>query len=220
MTNFISRQIFDDAFGMSPRIASVFGNMVSNAIVASAIYITLTPEHYSGPDYTKPENQGAIKNYKATGKSGNGGTGANQIGAKGGKVSFYREGEVASQNGWAENKFWGKITKALKINHTAAIVNTPNGFFDTALDSNLINPFKTGDLFGMPWTGTCQQVTFKTLVEHGMSGIDAFGAVAQRGGWTFYVTSSVYGVRADFGGVGLIQYTSERNINNENRNYH
>ena len=85
-------------------------------------------------------------------------------------------------------------------------MQTPNGFFDSALDNNLINPFKRGDIWGAPWTGTCQQVCFTTLVEKGgMSGIQAFSAVAQSSGWTYYVTSAVYGVRADFGGVGLIE---------------
>lgn len=186
--------------------------MAAYAIVSSAIYIAITPSTYTGPDYRKAENRAEIEEYKAKVKEpGNGGSGVNQMRAKKDRVvTSYREGDVASLNGWEEVPILRAVTKALKINHTAAVVRTPSGLFDTSLDSDLINPFKTGDLFGMPWTGTCQQVTFAKLVENGMSGVDALGAMTRHGGWTFYFTSSIYGVRADFGGVGVVNALVEK----------
>ncbi len=210
-TKFLSNSVFDDAFGASPRVANILGNVVSTAIVTSAVYIAITPETYTGPDFRDPKNQtDKIKQYKANVKT-NGGTGTNEMANGTGKSQWLKQGRISSQNGWADNPVIGRITKALGVNHTATVVQTPNGFFDSALDSNLINPLSQGDLWAAPWTGTCQQVAFTTLVEKGgASAWQAFTAVGQSSGWTYYATSAIYGVRADFGGVGLIQGTTNQ----------
>jgi len=218
LTKFTSEEIFDDAFGMSPRAANVVGNMVTHAVVSSAIYIAITPGTYTGSDFRDSKNQ--TEEFKNYGKDikGNGGTSTNTIAKTNpGSDQWIQQGRIASQNGWSDVPVAGDITKALGINHTAAVVQTADGsFFDSALDSNLINPLKTGDLWGSPWTGTCQQVCFTTLVEKGgASGMQAFKAVAESSGWTYYATSAIYGVRADFGGVGIVngvtnQYYDDR----------
>ncbi len=214
--NWVSEQIFDDALGFTPKTAQLLGNMISQAVVSSAVYLVVTPETYSGVDLRDPKNQSDSFNKYGAGSDvkSNGGTTTNQIVETAGKYTDIKQGRIASQNGWP-NTAIGKVTEALNINHTAVLVKTSDGFFDSALDSDLLNPFKSGDLWGSPWTGTCQQVCFTTLVEKGgMSGVQAFTAVGGSAGWSFYASSAIYGVRADFGGVGLVNGAINGNYDN------
>lgn len=214
-SRFMSEDVMDNVFGMRPRAAYVAGNMMAYAIVTSAIYIAITPASYTGPDLRDPKNRNGIENYKAEIVKKVDPRTANQMAQNGGKDGWLRQGRIASQNGWSDWPILGKITNVLGINHTAVVVETPAGFFDSAFNTNLVNPFVHGDLWAAPWTGMCHQVSFTTLVEKGgASGWQAFNAVAKSGGWTSYVTSAVYGVRADFGGVGLINYAIDKNLNN------
>jgi len=57
---------------------------------------------------------------------------------------------------------------------------------------------------GMPWTGVCHQATLRTLIDGGMTGLQAVHATASQSGWSFYLSSSIYGVEGHSGAVGIV----------------
>mgnify|MGYP001574373289 CR=1 FL=1 len=96
-----------------------------------------------------------------------------------------------------------KVFKALNIRHAAAVVNVNGRLIDSAANVNLLAPLK-GAFYGSPWTGISHQAFFRTLVQGGMSGTQALGAATSQAGWSFYLTSSIYGVEGHSGAIGLI----------------
>jgi len=211
--NWVSNEIFDDAFGMRPRAAYIVGNMVTHAVVASAIYIGLESldASYNGPDYAKPENQAEISKYGIEGGDKQpGGSTANYIAdqmAKGkapkGLTDWYQQGRVSSDIAFKDTPVLGKAFEALNVRHAAAVVNKGGTLFDSAKNISLNNLLK-GQVYASPWTATSHQAFFGTLVQSGMSGTQALSAATSQAGWSFYLTSSIYGVEGHFGAVGIV----------------
>ncbi|MFH1231474.1 MAG: RHS repeat-associated core domain-containing protein [Planctomycetota bacterium] len=210
-SGFMSEDVFDDVFGMRPRAAYIVGNMVATAIVASAIYIAITPSSYAGPDYTNPANQhGEIMNYASNVESGPGGSSANWIGKQidEGNAAirlskWYPQGRLSSEVAFQDTPFVGKVLNALQIRHAAAVVNVGGKLIDSAKDVSLLAPLR-GQIWGAPWTGVCHQAAVRTLVQGGMSGMQAVQATASQVGWSFYLSSSIYGAEGHSGAVGII----------------
>lgn len=206
-SRFMSEDVFDDAFGMRPRAAYIVGNMAAYAIVTSAIYIAITPASYAGPDYRDPANQkGDIAKYGSAGEHQPGGSTANWIvkhGTDNAKSSWYSQGRVASDTAFNNTLGVNRLFKALNIRHAAATVNVGGRLVDSAKDVALLAPLK-GQLYVSPWTGISHQAFFRTLVQSGMSGTQALGAATSQAGWSFYLTSSIYGVEGHSAAVGLI----------------
>ena len=216
-TGFMSNEVFDDAFGMSPRAAYIVGNMVSHAIVASAYYIAITPASYKGPDYTDPANQkGEISKYGVEeGNAQPGGSTANYIAEHSTsttKSQWHPQGRVASDIAWKGTPVVDKVFETLNVRHAAAVVNKNGTLFDSAQNISLKNLLK-GRVYGSPWTAISHQAFFRTMIQGGMSGTQALGAATSQAGWSFYVTSSIYGVEGHSGAVGIVN--AEVNRRNE-----
>ena len=204
-SRFMSEDVFDDAFGMRPRAAYVVGNMVSTALVSSAIYIAITPSSYAGPDYRNPVNrEGAISKYGIEGGNTQpGGSTTNYIAEHGGKNNWYPQGRVASDIAFKGTPGVDKVFEALNVRHAAVVVNKGGTLFDSAKNIFLKDILK-GQVYASPWTATSHQAFFRTLIDGGMSGTQALGTATSQAGWSFYLTSSIYGVEGHSGAVGII----------------
>lgn len=205
---------FDNILGMSPQWANLFASFVSHTLLASAYYIGLSPftmpANYSGPNYTKLENQqGEIMNYrKDVGDFSPGGNSANNMRLNGGKADFIKEGMIVSKPGFQN---MGGAKQALgisQINHSAFLGNV-NG---TLVDSSSYSLWfgKAGysgidglAIWGTLWTGTCHQSTFNTLMLCGASSFEAFGATLHNVGWSFIGSSTLYGINGAYGLSGI-----------------
>jgi hypothetical protein len=51
------------------------------------------------------------------------------------------------------------------------------------------------------------------MIQSGMSGVQALNAAASQAGWSFYVTSSIYGVEGHCGAIGIINAEVNREVN-------
>lgn len=214
---FMSEDVFDDAFGMNPNVAYVLGNMLSYSLVTSAYYITLTTvfhQAYTGPDYTKIENQTEISKYADSLRDDHqpGGSTANYIakhGTDSAKSEWYPQGRVASDIAFNDTPILNKAFKALNVRHAAATMNIGGKLYDSAKDIALLDPLK-GGFYGTPLTGISHQALFRTLIKSGMTGMQALGAATSQAGWSFYLTSSIYGVEGHSGAVGIIEAELKR----------
>ncbi|MEW5757990.1 MAG: toxin TcdB middle/N-terminal domain-containing protein [Candidatus Omnitrophota bacterium] len=206
-----AKEFFDDVLGMSPRFADFFSSLVSHTALSSALFIGLSsitmPANYTGPNYTKVENQqGAIMEYgKETLNPDNlGGTGANYIRTHNGlnpKVSFVEQGLVTSDAAFGQVPFLGKTFNILGIRHVNALVNV-NGVLVDSAQFSLLDPTK-GVIWGMPWTATCHQATFNTLMAGGMSAVGAFTTTLSHGSTSYLVSTSLYGINGSYGMSGI-----------------
>ncbi|MFH1232065.1 MAG: RHS repeat-associated core domain-containing protein [Planctomycetota bacterium] len=207
---FMSEDVFDNAFGMRPRAAYMVGNMVACSIVNSVAYIGLTTiasQPSSGVDYTNSANRGEIGKYAAKVDNGPGGSSANYIGDQVGKsptaqTAWYTQGRVSSDIAFQGTPA-GKVLNALQIRHAAAVVNVGGVLHDSAKDISLLSLGK-GQIWGAPWTGVCHQAAVRTLVAGGMTGMQAVNAVASQVGWSFYLSSSIYGIEGHSAVTGII----------------
>jgi RHS repeat-associated protein len=211
-SRFMSEDVCDDAFGMRPRAAYIVGNMMAYAIVSSTVYIAITPASYNGPDYTKTGNQkGDVSKYGIEdGDAQPGGSTANYIAREikdgtdlAGKTQWYQQGRLSSDIAWKGTPVVDKVFETLNVRHAAATVNVGGKLVDSAKNVSLKNLLK-GQVYASPWTATSHQAFFRTLIQSGMSGAQALGAATSQAGWSFYLTSSIYGVEGHSGAVGII----------------
>ena len=200
----LAKEVFDDAFGMRPRAAAFTAGMVSHTVVSSAFYVGLTtafPEPSPGTDFSKPENQGKIFDYKTKGHHQPGGSTANFIRSHEGRANVLPQGVIASDIAFNDTPIVGPLFRAIDARHAAFTTQIGGKFFDSA-EVVLMSPLK-GRIYGSPWTGISHQALFNTMVAGGITG---FGAVAQatsQVGWSFYLSSSLYGVNSAYGVSGM-----------------
>lgn len=201
---------FDNVLGMSPGTANLFAGIISHTLLASGLYIGLSsftmPASYSGPDYTIGENQnGDIVNYaNNVGDISPGGNSTNNILANGGKHTFLKEGAIASDIAFKNNPPMGKILGALQIRHSASLINyhgtlVDSSSFSLAFGKAGYSGIKGLSILGTPWTGTCHQSTFNTLMLGGVSSSEAFTSTILNVGWSFMASTALYGVNGVFG---------------------
>lgn len=218
-SNFVSKDILEDTLGLSSDIARIIGNTVSYTIVSSAFYIGITTmgqPSYAGLDYTDSANRTEISEYAKDMNAGTGGSSANWIGdqiAKGNSANraseWYPQGRVSSEVAFQDYPILGKALKILGIRHTASVGNVGGRFVDSAKDIPMFAPLK-GQIPGLPWTGVCHQATVRNLIDGGMTGWQAVRTTASQTGWSFYLSSSIYGVEGHAGGVGLVNAVVNR----------
>jgi len=201
----LAKEVFDDAFGMSPRAASFTAGMVSHTIVSSAFYVGLTtlfPEAQPNTDFSKPENQTKISEYRLRGAHQPGGSTANFIRAQGGKADFLPQGVIASDTAFNDTPFVGPFFEGIGVRHAAFTTQLNGAFFDSAANIDLFNPLR-GMIYASPWTGISHQAFFNTMIAGGVPGFQAIAQATTHAGWSFYLSSSLYGVNGAYGVSGI-----------------
>ncbi|MCU0666098.1 MAG: FG-GAP-like repeat-containing protein [Candidatus Omnitrophica bacterium] len=213
-TKWLGKEVFDDILGMPPGVANFFSSLVSHTVLASGIFMGLSsitmPANTSGPNYTKPENQGG--EFADLGKDiklGRGGSSANYLkstvedgSSLTAKFDYTQQGLVASDIAFKGTPGVEQVMSALNIRHTAALVNFNGKLWDSAVNTSLISPLK-GAIYAMPWTATCHQATFNSLMAGGMSAAGAFGATLSQGTSSYVISTSIYGINGGFGMSGI-----------------
>jgi hypothetical protein len=170
------------------------------------------PANYSGPDYTLTQNQNSSFSEYAKNTSGiinlsgeNGGSSANYIidtATSSTKLEYLQQGVITSDIAFKGTPGLEQVFNALNIRHTAALVNINGKLFDSAANISLFS-LKTGTVYGMPWTATCHQSTFNTLMAGGMTAVAAFNKTLSQGSSSYVLSTSLYGINGGFGMSGI-----------------
>ncbi|PIQ86073.1 MAG: hypothetical protein COV74_06185, partial [Candidatus Omnitrophica bacterium CG11_big_fil_rev_8_21_14_0_20_45_26] len=206
----LAKEVFVDVLGMSPRVASFVAGLVSHTIVSSAYYVgattLLSRQGSAGTDFTQDANKNLLtENANEIGKQQGGGTAAEmkqRVGNGTAKSDFIEQGLVASDIAFKDVPGVGKAFKALDVRHFAFTRQVANGMFHDSAQINL-NAFPR--IYGSPWTGVSHQAAFNELIGSGVSGIGALGQATTHGGWSFYLSSSAYGVNGRYGVSGIYE---------------
>jgi RHS repeat-associated protein len=189
--------------GMSPKIAGIFVSVVSTAVLSSLLYMgtahfTMKPvANHSTKELLVKKSSNLKQSIGET--TPGGGMLADMPNAH--LVAGERVG-IGSVEAYADTPILNDIFDAGNIRHTAVAVDTPYGFFDSGA-LNLRNP--TYVLFG-----NSQQAAYN-ISTLGAGPFRAFAIVARETGWSFLLTSAIYGPQG--GGsfiVGTAHYHYQR----------
>jgi RHS repeat-associated protein len=177
--------------GLGRDAANIVASTLTSAALNSFFYMslaTVNAREASGLDFTKGEDQEtalARDRSRAIGKNTKqGGSIAAMIELNGANQSVSRYGLVRSEPAFKNDRLlfidqW--LTGPLNIRHTA--VST--GLGDSAakaIPSYLLQH-------------VCHQASVNQLINAGMGGFSAVGMVAKQAGWSFFLSSSIYGVQ-------------------------
>lgn len=202
----LAKEVFDDALGFSPRAAAFAAGMVSHTVLSSAYYTglsSLATQPGVGTDFTQKPNQNKLANNAPRGEQP-GGEGAGKmldtVGNGTAKADFLSQGLVSSDIAFKNSPGIGQLFKALDVRHFAFTRQLANGGFIDSAQTNL-NAFPR--IYGSPWTGISHQAGFNELIASGASGIQALGNATAHGGWSFHLSSAVYGVNGKYGVSGI-----------------
>lgn len=128
--------------------------------------------------------------------------------SKSAKYQFYKEGLASSETAFDKTPILDKTFKALNVRHAAFF--SPKGGESAAINLSILVKGQGIQVYASPWTATSHQAFFRTMIQSGMSGMQALSAATSQAGWSFYVTSSIYGVEGHFGAVGIVNAEVQR----------
>ena len=207
----LAKEVFDDALGMSPRVASFISGMISQTLLSSAYYVGATtafPKSGSETDFTQKANQERLLQQGKSTKQVGGGSATDIYNSPSAKGSFFEKGLIESAPAFESTPVAGDAMKTLGIRHVAFAGDIGGRISDSSQISLWI-PEK-GVVWGSPLTATCHQAAFNTMIEAGASGLEAAGRTFSNGGWSVGLSSSIYGINGKYGLSGIYAGTKAK----------
>lgn len=169
-------------------------------------FFLMWPKPISSVNYADSVNQqGEISKYGLDGPKDfdptqqPGGSTANYIRTHGGRSDWQKQGLMASDIAFKGTPGVEQAFTALNARHAAAVVNINGRLWDSAFDIQL----KGFPKYGFPWTAISHQAFYNTAMAGGMSAMQALGSATAHAGWSFYLSSSIYGINGGYGMMGI-----------------